>query len=67
MKQDIWYCYSHPDEYPYEVLYYTQKQKNIKHRYFHSIEQAKDWVRRHKEARIEAASWQIFALIAGLV
>ena len=67
MKQDTWYCYNHRDEYPYEVWYYTPKQKQKKGRYFHSIEQAKDWVSRHKDVRIEAASWQIFALRGGLV
>lgn len=66
MRQNTMYCYNHRDEYPYEVWYYTPKQKNQKCRYFHSIEQVKEWCRKHRDAKIEAASWQVFAAMEGL-
>ena len=65
MRQNVWYCYNHPSEYPYEVHYKTEKQKNEKHRYFQSLEQVKQWVRKHKTANISAASWQVFSIMEG--
>ena len=49
-----------------EVHYKTEKQKNEKHRYFQSLEQVKEWVRKHKTADISAASWQVFSIMEGL-
>ncbi len=65
MKQDIWYCYNHPEEYPFEVHYKTKKQASEKSRYFQTLEQVKAWCRTHKHARISAASWQVFAIMEG--
>lgn len=67
MRQNLWECYNNPDEWPYEVEYYTPKQKSKKSRYFRSLEEVKAWLSRHKTARIVAASWQVFALRNGLV
>ena len=66
MKQDTLYCYTHPEEYPYEVEYYTAAQKRPKIKYFHSIEEIKTWNRRHKDVTISAGSWQVFAIRNGL-
>ena len=65
MKQNAIDCFLNEEEYPYEVCYYTAKQKNIKFRYFRSIEEIKEWCRRHKAARIYGASWQVFAVMKG--
>lgn len=66
MRQNVWDCYNHPHEYPYEVHYKTEKQKNEKHRYFQSLEQVKQWARKHKTSNISAASWQVFSIMEGL-
>ncbi|MBO5918711.1 MAG: hypothetical protein J6Q14_08105 [Oscillospiraceae bacterium] len=65
MRQNLWECYN-SDEWPYEVWYYTPKQKSKKGRYFRSLEEVKAWLARHKTARIEAASWQVFCLRNGM-
>ena len=64
MRQNLWECYN-SDEYPYEVEYYTPKQKSKKSKYFRSLEEVKVWLAKHKTARIVAASWQVFALRNG--
>lgn len=66
MRQNLWECYGNRDEWPYEVWYYTPKQKEKKGRYFRSLDEVKAWLKNHKTARIEAASWQVFALRNGL-
>ena len=66
MRQNLWECYHDRDQWPYEVWYYTPKQKSKKGRYFHSLEEVKAWLSKHKTARIEAASWQVFCLRSGL-
>ena len=66
MKQNALECHNDSETWPYEVWYYTEKQKNRKVRYFHSIEEIKKWCRTHKTARIEAASWQVFAVRDGM-
>ena len=66
MKQDIMYCYTHPEEYPYEANYYTAKTGKLKIRYFRSIEEIKAWISRNKNIHIAAASWQVYAIRNGL-
>lgn len=66
MAQDTLYCYTHPEEYPYEVNYYTAMQKRLKIKYFRSIEEIKAWCKRHKDVTISAGSWQVFAIRNGL-
>ena len=65
MKQNALECYNDRETWPYEVWYYTPKQKNKKFRYFHSIEEAKKWCKAHKSAKIEAASWQVLFILNG--
>ena len=66
MKESALYYESRRDEYPYEVWYYTEKQPNKKFKFFHSIEEVKDWCRRHRgKVKIEAASWQVFFAMKG--
>ena len=66
MAQDTLYCYTHPEEYPYEVNYYTANTKRNKIKYFRSIEEIKAWLKRHKDVTISAGSWQVFALRNGM-
>lgn len=66
MKQDVLYCYNHPEEYPYEAHYFTGKQKSKKSKYFRSIEEIKAWASKHKTARVTEASWQVFAVLRGM-
>lgn len=67
MKINVVNCYNNLDEYPYEVWYFTEKQKSQKVKYFHSIEEIKAWVNKHKTARVTEASWQVFAVLRGMV
>ena len=66
MRWNTWECYCDRETWPYEVWYYTEKQKNKKVRYFHSIQDVKEWCRKHKRARIVAASWQVFTIRNGI-
>lgn len=63
MKQDSFYCWNHREEYPYEVWFFTEKQKSEKVRFFRSIEEVRAWARKHKTARIKYASWQVFEIM----
>jgi len=63
MKQDHWYCWNHPDEYPYEVHFRTEKQKSEKMKFFRTLSEVRAWVRTHKTAHITSASWQVFELM----
>ena len=65
MAQDTLYCYTHPEEFPYEVTYYTENTKRLKIKYFRSTAEIKAWVKRHRNATIGAGSWQVFAIKNG--
>ncbi len=67
MKINVVDCYNNLEKYPYEVWYFTKKQKNQKVKYFRSIEEIKVWASKHKTARVTEASWQVFAVLRGMV
>lgn len=48
----------------YEVWYKTPRQKSEKFRFFETLDDLKEWCKRHKQsATIMAGSWQAFELI----